>query len=135
DDRRLWYRYHHLFADVLRARLLDEEPAHVDELHRRASAWHEEHDDQPQAITHALAGHDAERAARLIELTAPALFRSRQEWTARRWLTSLPVGLVADRPVLGIELVGASMISGEVAGVGPLLDGIERWLGPDADPA
>ena len=63
DDRRLWYRYHHLFADVLRARLLDEQPERVDELHRRASAWYEASGDQPEAIAHAMAGHDVERAA------------------------------------------------------------------------
>ena len=42
DDRRRWYRYHHLFADVLQARLLDEQPDQVPDLHRRASAWYEQ---------------------------------------------------------------------------------------------
>ena len=133
DDRRLWYRYHHLFADVLRARLLDEEPERLDELHRRASAWYEASGDQPEAIAHAMSGHDVERAARLIELAAPAMFRTRQEATARRWLTALPDELFAVRPVLSIEMVGALMVSGETAGVGPLLDGIERWLDPAVD--
>jgi LuxR family maltose regulon positive regulatory protein len=133
DDRRHWYRYHHLFAEVLRARLLDERPDLVDELHQRASAWFEAAGDHAEAITHALAGHGFERAARLIELAAPALFQARQEWTARRWLTALPDELFPDRPVLSIELVASFMVSGEVAGVEPLLDGIERWLDPDAD--
>lgn len=133
DDRRLWYRYHHLFADVLRARMLDEEPERIDELHRRASAWFEAAGDLHEAIDHALAGHDVERAARLIEVAAPALFASRQEATARRWLTALPDEVFADRPVLSIERVGALMISGEMTGVEPLLDGIERWLEPVAD--
>ena len=53
DDRRQWYRYHHLFADVLRAHLLDERPDQVAELHRRASEWFEVHDDMSQAISHA----------------------------------------------------------------------------------
>ncbi len=134
DDRRQWYRYHHLFADVLRARLLDDDPERVDDLHRRASAWCEASGDQPEAIAHALAGHDVEGAARVIELAAPAMFQTRQEWTARRWLTSLPAELFPDRPVLSIELVGALMVSGEIAGVEPLLESIDRWLGPDADP-
>ena len=102
DDRRRWYRYHHLFADVLRARLADEAPDHLDHLdqiHQRASAWFEAAGEQSEAIGHALAGHDTERAARLIELIAPALFRTRQETTARRWLTALPPELFADRPV------------------------------------
>ncbi len=133
DDRRLWYRYHHLFADVLRARLLDEDPERVDELHRRASAWHEAAGDQAEAIAHAMAGHDDERAARLVELAVPALFQTRQEWTARRWLTALPAELLSDRPVLSVELVGALMISGEITGVEALLDGIDRWLDPAVD--
>ncbi len=135
DDRRLWYRYHHLFAEVLRARLADEQPERVDELHRRASAWYEAADDRPEAIAHALAGHDTERAAMLIELAAPALFRTRQEATARRWLTALPEELFAMRPVLSIERIGALMVSGEIAGVASLLEGIERWLDPAVDAA
>jgi LuxR family transcriptional regulator, maltose regulon positive regulatory protein len=133
DDRRLWYRYHHLFAEVLRARLADEEPERVSELHRRASTWYEAAGDRPEAIAHAMAGDDVEHAAQLIELAAPGLFRTRQEATARRWLTALPDDLFAARPVLSIELVGALMVSGEIAGVEPLLEGIERWLDPTVD--
>ena len=55
DDRRRWYRYHHLFADVLHARLLDEQPGQVPDLHRRASAWYQQNGEQPVAIGHALA--------------------------------------------------------------------------------
>ena len=69
DDQRRWYRYHHLFADMLQARLLDERPDEVPGLHRRASAWHEEHGDTTAAIEHALAAGDVERAAGLVELT------------------------------------------------------------------
>ncbi len=56
DDRRRWYRYHQLFADVLRARLLDEQPDRVPELHRRASDWYEQNGDRSEAIRHAMAG-------------------------------------------------------------------------------
>ncbi len=56
DDRREWYRYHHLFADVLRARLLEEDPDAPAELHRRAAAWFAAHDDPSSAIRHALGG-------------------------------------------------------------------------------
>ena len=58
DDRRQWYRYHQLFADVLRARLVDEQPDHVPELHRRASDWYERNGEPPEAIRHALAAGD-----------------------------------------------------------------------------
>ena len=73
DDRRQWYRYHHLFADVLRARLLDEQPGQVPDLHRRASVWYEQNGDQSAAIRHALAAGDFERAADLVELAIPAM--------------------------------------------------------------
>ena len=73
DDQRQWYRYHHLFADVLRAHLLtSERPDEVAELHRRASVWFEAHDDMLPAISHALAGGDTGRAADLMELAMPA---------------------------------------------------------------
>src|SRR5947209_929565 len=68
DDRRQWYRYHHLFGDVLRARLADEEPDRVVALHRRASDWFEADGDRAEAVRHALAAADFARAAELIEL-------------------------------------------------------------------
>ncbi|MCC6791970.1 MAG: helix-turn-helix transcriptional regulator, partial [Thermomicrobiales bacterium] len=81
DDTRTWYRYHHLFGDVLRARLLAEQPDLVAPLHRRASAWFERHGSTADAIRHALAGGDVERAADLVELAAPTTRRNRQEAT------------------------------------------------------
>ena len=90
DDRRRWYRYHHLFADVLRARLLDERPELVPELHRRACEWYEAHGDRSEAIRHAMAGGDVERAADLVELAIPAAFRDYQGATLRGWLEALP---------------------------------------------
>ena len=92
DDRRQWYRYHQLFADVLQAHLLDEQPDDVPELHRRASAWYEQNGEPSEAIRHALAAEDFERAADLVELAAPATRQYRQEVTLRRWLEALPDG-------------------------------------------
>src|SRR5207244_6755686 len=60
DDQRHWYRYHHLFADVLSAHLLEEQPNQVATLHRRASAWYEQNDLPSDAISHALAAQDFE---------------------------------------------------------------------------
>ena len=133
DDRRRWFRYHHLFADVLRARLLDEAPERLDDLHRRASAWYEGTGEPGEAIRHAMAGHDVETAARLVELTAPAMRRTRQEVTLQRWLNALPPAIFPDRPVLSMELVGALMISGDTAGVYDLLADIDQWFEPGAD--
>lgn len=128
DDRRLWYRYHHLFGDVLRARLLDEHADRVPDLHRRASAWFEATGDLPDAIGHALAGDDTERAARLIEVAAPAMRRSRQEATLRSWVEALPAEIFDRRPVLSVILVGARMASADATGVEPLLAGAEEWM-------
>ena len=128
DDRRRWYRYHHLFADVLRARLLDEQPDLVPELHRRASDWYEQHGDRAVAIDHALAAEDFARAADLIELAAPATQRDRQEATLRRWLDALPDAQLRVRPVLSNDLAGARLVRGELEGVEPRLQDAERWL-------
>ena len=76
DDERHWYRYHHLFADVLRMHLMAEQPDQVSALHRRASEWYEHNGSAADAIRHALAAEDFERAADLIELAVPAMRRS-----------------------------------------------------------
>ena len=130
DDRRTWYRYHHLFGDVVRARLLDEQPDRVAELHRRASDWYADNGDPQEAITHALAGDDPERAAELIELAAPAMQRARQESQLRSWLEALPADLYNDRPVLAMALIGARMATGDTTALDPLLEIVDSWLGP-----
>ena len=128
DDRRHWYRYHHLFADVLRGRLLDEHPDLVQELHTRAATWHEQQGDTAEAIRHAFLGEDVERAAELVETLVPALRRDRREATLRAWLEALPRHVVRARPVLGNALAGARMSTGEFDGVAELLDETQRWL-------
>jgi LuxR family maltose regulon positive regulatory protein len=134
DDRRHWYRYHHLFADVLRARLTHEDPDLIDELHRRASDWYSANGEPAAAIEHAIAGHHVDDAARLIELAAPTLRQSRQEGTLRRWLEALPDEVFADRPVLAIALVGARMAAGDSTDVEPLLELIDTALARTAPP-
>jgi LuxR family transcriptional regulator, maltose regulon positive regulatory protein len=128
DDRRTWYRYHHLFGDVVRARLLDQQPDRVAELHRRASDWYASNGDAHEAIDHALAGDDAERAAELIELVAPAMQRARHESQLRAWLEALPADIYLDRPVLAMALIGARMATGEIRGLDPLLEIVDSWL-------
>jgi LuxR family maltose regulon positive regulatory protein len=129
DDRRRWYRYHHLFADVLQARLLDERPGQVPDLHRRASAWYEQNGEPAVAIGHALAGEDFGRAADLVELAIPAMRRTRQEAALRGWLKSLPDEVVRVRPVLSVGLAGALLAVGEFEGVEGRLRDAERCLG------
>jgi len=128
DDRRQWYRYHHLFGDVLRARVLDEQPDRVHELHLRASDWYERNSERSEAIRHALAARDFARAADLVELAIPAMRRSRQEATLRRWLAALPDELVQVRPVLSVGYAGALLLGGELEGVEARLADAERLL-------
>ena len=128
DDHRRWYRYHRLFADVLQAHLLDERSDDVPELHRRASVWYEQNGEPSEAIRHALAAEDFERAADLIELSIPALRRDRREVTLRRWLEALPDELVRVRPVLNMGFVGALAVVGELEGVEGRLRDTERML-------
>jgi LuxR family transcriptional regulator, maltose regulon positive regulatory protein len=132
DDRRQWYRYHQLFADVLRARLQDEQPDRVLVLHRRASDWYERDGDRSEAIRHAMAGEDFERAADLIELAIPSMSQGRQEATLRSWLNALPDDLFEARPVLAVGWVAMRLVRGEAEGVEARLLQAERWLEPGA---
>ncbi len=133
DDRRRWYRYHHLFADVLRARLLDEQPGRVPELHRRACEWQEQHGDRSEAIRHAMAGGDLARAADLVELAWPATGQNDQASTLRRWLEALPDELIRVRPVLSVAYAATLLVGGKVEGVEARLRDAERWLDTTAD--
>jgi LuxR family maltose regulon positive regulatory protein len=128
DDRRRWYRYHHLFADVLRARLLDERPQQMAGLHRRACEWYEQHGDRVEAIRHAMAGGDLARAADLVELAIPDTTRHRREATLRQWLEALPDELIRNRPVLSNTYAGTILTRGETEGVEARLRDAERWL-------
>ena len=130
DDRRHWYRYHHLFADMLQTHLLDERADEVTDLHRRASRWYDQNGQPSAAVRHALAAGDVERAADLIELAIPALQRSRQEATIRGWLDVIPDEVVRRRPVLAVGLIGALMSGNEFDGVEKRLQDVEQSLTP-----
>lgn len=128
DDTRHWYRYHHLFADVLRARLQGEHPGRALTLHRNASAWYERAGAMADAVRHALAGEDTARAADLVELAAPDLRRSRQEATLLQWCQAIPDDLMRSRPVLCVNHAAALLSCGELAGVAERLHDAEQWL-------
>ena len=100
DDERSWYRYHHLFAQALRSHLQQAEPMLVPELHNRASAWYEQQDMPIEAVQHALAVPNAERAARLIEPIALPITLNGQISTVLGWMNALPEALVRTHPFL-----------------------------------
>ena len=135
DDKRNWYRYHRLFADVLRMHLMAEQPDQVSALHRRASEWYEHNGSAADAIRHALAAKDFERAAILVELAVPEMRRNRQEATVMElgWLKALPDELVHFRPVLSVDYAYALFGGGELEAVEARLRDAERWLDTTAD--
>ena len=128
DEVRGWWRYHHLFADLLRARLQAEQPGRVQELHRAAAAWCGEHDLADDAVRHALAAGDAAWAAQLVERHVDALLRHSEGVTLRRWLSTLPVEVLRARPRLCLAQGFNAVVSGQVEAIEPLLDDAERAL-------
>lgn len=128
DDTRQWYRYHHLFGEVLVAQLRAEQPDLLATLHQRASMWYEQHASLADAIRHALAAEDFVRAADLIERAAPALRQTRQEATLLAWLMVIPDDLISSRPVLSVHYAWALLSVGAFADVEHRLRDAERWL-------
>ena len=126
DEVRGWWRYHHLFADLLRARL-EQEPGQAAELHRRAAAWYEEHGLADDAIRHAAAAGEMARAARLIERHFDTVYSLRGEGaTIQRWLSALPHDLVWSRPRLLLAQAQVAATGGQLDEVEPLLEAAER---------
>lgn len=111
DDERHWYRYHHLFAEFLRARLARTQPDQVATLHARAASWHEGEGAIAAAVGHALAGEDAERAARLLELVAEPMWMSGELMTLLGWLEALPPAVVRTRPRLALAHAGTHFLA------------------------
>ncbi len=132
DAERSWYRYHHLFADVLRARLVAEQPDIVASLHSSASAWYAAHGFAADAVRHALAGGDIDSAARLIEQGLPQVRRSRQDGLMLAWVRALPEDVVRRNPALGIASAWSMMMAGDLAGMEARLDDAETALNAGA---
>jgi LuxR family maltose regulon positive regulatory protein len=129
DDARRWYRYHHLFADALRARLLGGQAHRVGGLHASASRWLVQNGLLTDAVGHAIASGDHEYAAELVELALPDLRRRRQDRTLRGWLVALPAAVVRRRPLLATFVAWSRLSEGDVDGVEPWLDAAEDALG------
>jgi LuxR family maltose regulon positive regulatory protein len=112
DERLEWYRYHLLFARLLRKRLDETQPELASQLQRRASAWHEAHGSIASAIDYALAATDYPRAVRLVESQAEAALMRSEHATLRRWIEALPGELVRARPRLCISHAWSLLLSG-----------------------
>ncbi len=134
DDDRHWYRYQHLFAEVLRQRLTSGATSEaVSTLHRRASAWFEGQRLDTEAVQHSLAASDWERAAQLIEQSAfqgPALTQV-QVHTLLDWLTLLPDALVRTRPNLCLLHASMLMLTNQLQAALERLQVTERCIPAD----
>jgi LuxR family maltose regulon positive regulatory protein len=126
DDERRWYRYHHLFRDFLRSRLMREGPESMGKLHLRASCWYEKNGHLAEAIGHALSAPDYDLAARLIEEGVQGAVERGEGTTALRWLETLPTRAKRLRPRLFVEHAVALVITGRPDDAKPLLKEAER---------
>ncbi|MGN6273111.1 MAG: LuxR C-terminal-related transcriptional regulator [Protaetiibacter sp.] len=129
DAHRTWYRYHHLFAEMLRARLLDEARESIPQLHRRASDWFAAHDEIPDAFDQAIEAAAFEQAVMLLKGAMPEMQQRRQEVTLASWFARLPAELVRADPELGVGFAGVLLSSGRTEGVERLLADAEAVPG------
>jgi LuxR family maltose regulon positive regulatory protein len=137
DDRRQWYRYHHLFGEFLRSRLKQIQPEQLAGLHRRAAEWYEQGvaslGDKGlaiDAIRHALAAEDFERAARLIEQHAREALMRGETSTLQGWLRALPESLVRARPYLGMARAWGLVVAGQLDTAEPYVQEAIRLAAP-----
>ncbi|KRE43242.1 LuxR C-terminal-related transcriptional regulator [Paenibacillus sp. Soil522] len=135
DNERRWYRYHHLFADLLRKRLHQsiisnkgDDVRVVAELHIRASIWYEDNSLAIEAFHHAAAANDIQRAARLMEGEGmPLLFRGAVA-PVMSWLASMPIEELDARPALWVMYASALLMAGQMTGVELKLQAAEKAL-------
>ncbi|HLB48337.1 MAG TPA: LuxR C-terminal-related transcriptional regulator [Anaerolineales bacterium] len=135
DNERRWYRYHHLFADLLRQRLHQstasstrDEGRGVAELHKCASVWYEDNGLEIEAFHHAVAANDVDRAARLITGKGMPLHVRGALVPVLNWLGSLPTTVLDERPVLWVMYAGALTTAGQTTGVEQKLQAAEAAL-------
>ncbi|UCD98122.1 MAG: tetratricopeptide repeat protein [Chloroflexota bacterium] len=112
DDRREWYRYHRLFSDLLRKRLAILYPGRKTKLHQHASRWYENEGFIEDAIEHAIAAGDLDRAANLIECAAETTLMQSQVTTYLHWTKQLPLEEIHNRPALSVYYSWALLWSG-----------------------
>src|SRR5437588_940743 len=128
DEKRGWYRYHHLFAEVLKSRLQQAESTLATELHHCASAWYEQHEMFAEAIQHALGAPDLERAARLIEDHGIAFALRGQTHTMLGWLNALPDAVVRGHARLGLYSAVMLLFTNQVEAAETRLHDLEQGL-------
>ena len=130
DDERRWYRYHHLFADILLGKLPQQFPNQMYELHRRASQWYARYGMLSEAANHAFMSGDIEYVAQLIEenaLTVITIF-SEHLPDLVAWLNALPDDLLHSRPWLIVARAWVLAYSGELDSAETVIQEIEQFI-------
>lgn len=129
DQERRWYRYHHLFADLLAYRLKQTlKPSEIQKLHSQASAWLEQNDLLEEAIHHALLGKDDERAILMVERVARTMMFAGRVNDLRNWLEALPQAPVGDHLYLRIYRTWIDLLQGRIDLSEPALLKMETML-------
>jgi LuxR family maltose regulon positive regulatory protein len=128
DEQRRWYRYHHLFADLLRHRLNQEHPTLVPELHRRAARWFEQQGVVTEAVEHALAANASDQVVRLLTAHAARFAASGATQTLQRWLDALPREQLLSNPQLCLAQAWVLLLNRQVVAVEPYLQAAEAAL-------
>ena len=128
DDDRTWFRYHHLFADMMAGRLHRSSPEKVPELHQRAAGWFRQNSLFAEAVEHALLGNDLDLAAEIVESQALAQLKAGNLATLAGWLVEMPPHIILERPRLGIALAWVDLLTGRLEHIEEYLSAAERNL-------
>jgi LuxR family maltose regulon positive regulatory protein len=131
DNERRWYRYHHLFSELLRSRLKQTHPEIVPLLHGKACAWYMENGYLSNALTHAMATNDLDRLIKLVEKYAFTIFDHHQASTFLNWLNTLPETLKESNPWLHIARAWLLAYLGQLEDIEPLLIDAEKLADRD----
>jgi LuxR family maltose regulon positive regulatory protein len=133
DEERRWFRYHHLFIDLLSQRLRQNKPDQIPGLHERASAWYAQNGFVDEAIEHSMRALDFERAAHLIEEFIDVLWGRGEHRKLQGWLEGLPDEMLFSKPYLSIYLARYRCNSGQLDGAEQILNAVEEVLTSSTD--
>jgi LuxR family maltose regulon positive regulatory protein len=133
DDERRWYRYHHLFTDLLKSTLRQRQSAkEIRELHRRASQWYQGEGFLEEAMIHAMTAQDYERAASMIEENIATMLSRSEAPVLLGWIEKLPKQIVRGRPWIDVYRASTLALSGRLEEAEALLEDVEKRIGPSA---
>ncbi|MCP5094842.1 MAG: tetratricopeptide repeat protein, partial [Chloroflexi bacterium] len=135
DAERRWYRYHHLFADLLRLRLQQTQMEKTSTLHKKASEWHEQNGLPDEAIEHALRAKDFERATQLLDTYMDKILNRGEYTNVWRWLGEIPEKFILSKPDLCILNAWHLFTSGHLDAAEQNLQAAEKHLLPGINPA